>query len=262
MLRPSIFVLAAACGGSTVKPSSHAPLAPTPPPAPAYCPQLPLGIVGYWASELFPACQDGPFEILTLCKGQPCPKPCARTLESSLAPGPVKWTVHYGSDGPWNRMTSDDGTPEVACTFANGKRESCTMRGKSWRVVRDAQGLITALVIDQTRSEVRRDSQGRTIAIGDAPVTYDQLGRLAGVKVTRFEWGSKGRVVRERSPEHESTLTYDDEGRLVRIKHEALVQDETIPPVVVSIEYDEARVRSTRQDGGGMFASATFDYCD
>ncbi len=179
-----------------------------------YCPPLEYAEVGYWASELFPACQDPPFGFtLTLCNGARCPRPCTRTVGDGSG-GNESWKLTYTDAGKFQTARSTMGMFDTECFWDRGKLAACTEGAHSFNVVRDARGRITAIVSDAT-TEIRYDARGRVIAVGARGIAYDDVGRVTRVGTTAIEWDARGRVVRERAPDATRTLTYDERDRLV-----------------------------------------------
>ncbi|MBA3395825.1 MAG: RHS repeat protein [Deltaproteobacteria bacterium] len=189
-----------------------------------YCPPLDHAEVGYWASELFPACQDAPFGFpVTLCNGARCARPCLQTLGSSG--GEESWKLAYTDDGKLETSRSTKGLFDTECFWDRGKLTRCTEGAHSFKVTRDARGRITTIVSDDATTEIRYDPRGRVIEVGARAIAYDDAGRITRVGTTAIEWDAKGRVVRERDPDATRTLAYDDRDRVVAVT----LQDDGFP---------------------------------
>ncbi len=248
--------------------------APAPAPAPSRpviqhaCPPLSIENAGYWQAELFPGCQDEPFESgWTWCAGRRCDPPCQTT--SARIDGATELLRHEYRNGRWAATRNGLG-PDVECHDEDGRRAWCaagTPRQSSYRAVRDGQGRITAIELahhssslETTRATtiISRDDLGRVVAIGDHTLAYGDDGRLMRFGDSTFEWDGP-RVARRSTPRSSDAFEYDPRGRVIRIERE---HDDALTAIygsrrsVVTIEYDGDRPRSWNTPGYAV----TFDY--
>ncbi len=186
------------------------------PVAQPYCPALDDAGVGYWASELFPACQDPPFEFTpTLCNGTRCARPCRQTLARGWSDH-ESWKLTYADNGTLQTARGTRGMLDTECIWERGKLAACLHGAHSFRVNRDPSGRITAIVGEST-TEIRYDLQGRVNAVGARAIAYDAAGRITRVGTTSLEWDARGRVIRERDGDATRTLSYDPRDRLIEV---------------------------------------------
>ena len=127
------------------------------------------------------------------------------------------WTSAYAYDaaGHWLGATSDGGAG-LTCTWQGDRLSSCA--GDGWRedAVRDADGVLTAIVSGDDRYAVVRD-RGRVVAVGDDIIRYDADGRVVTVGDRAVAYDDHGRIARITTPRFVEIWTYDDRGRLQRI---------------------------------------------
>ena len=206
-----------------------------PPRGVAFCPPI-AKLAGYWASELFPACQPPPFDpALTYCAGQRCDAPCKRD------------GIAFTYDENKHYLGNDRGE---RCIYAKGLLLVCNEHS----VERDAKDRLTSI----DKQPVQYDPQGRVTGIGNALVEYDNAGRLAKAGPWTMRWNGQGQVESATDGGVEIEYSYDTQGRMIREKTTARVQDESTPPTFHAIIYDGARVKEER---GSDNRAIPYEYC-
>lgn len=243
-------VLLAACGGTTPTPVKTDPpptttsvaVAPTPAkkrPPPEHCPPLSYNNVGFWRSEIFPACPDEPLVGFPVC-GDDCEYPCKVT---SNVGGSVSERANTYTNGMWvSTQRIGRGSPEMSCHYQDNIRTDCELYGDAWVAKRDAEGRVVEVKGTNHRSEIKYDAKGRVIHVDGQNLKYDGDGQMVVFGDLELEWRDR-KVVTERSPDRIASYEYDKQGRTTRI-----VYDEAGRTRELTVTYSGARVLGWKSD--------------
>lgn len=203
-------------------------------------------VVGYWSRELFVVCHDPPWDP-GLQHSLWASPPCRRIDDGRVT------TFEY--DAKRRYLGSNDGE---RCTYEDGMRASCTVRGEQWTVDRDDGGRIRGITIGDRRSEVRYDRKGRPIAIGEHAFAYDDDDGM--VRAGRWTLTWTGYAVSHLTDGHHTVeVTRAPDYSLTALR----ISKPDAPPRVTTYHYDArdrlVEIRSTR---AGVEHVTRYEYCD
>ena len=212
-----------------------------------HCPPLSYNMVGWWAAEIVPGCQEPPLEHgITYCGGAPCPQQPCRT-KATVGSGASLYE-HAFVGGQWTKTD-----PGIECKYVDGLRTECAALGRTWRAERDELRRVVRITTDKHTSQIVYDTLGRASSIDGHAVAYDEHGRMTKFGDVTMMRDERGRVVREESPTRLAVHEYDAKNRVVKIAIDADTRGDYI------ITYDD-KDRVTSWSYGTV--NKQYEYCD